>query len=113
MAAMGHHSPRQVSFKLMIYFKNKKAGRIWCKKLHRALRNLQEMCLYISGGPALVKTLQFDDMQYRALADYSAKARLRSLIGEHGDFQILRSLNESQTLDPDIRKLFANFNHSL
>ena len=49
-------------------------------------------------------------MQYRALADYSAKARLRSLIGEYGDFRILRSLNESQTLDPDIRTLFANFN---
>ena len=94
----------------MISFKNKKAGRIWCKKLRRALQNLQEMCLYISGGPELVKTLQFGCMQYRALADYSAKARLRSLIGEYGDFRILRSLNESQTLDPDIRTLFANFN---
>ena len=74
------------------------------------MRNLPEMCLYISGGPALVKTLQFGCMQYRALADYSAKSRLCSLIGEYGDFRILRSLNESQTLDPDIRTLFANFN---
>ena len=28
-------------------------------------------------------------MQYRALADYIAKARLRRLIGEYGDFRIL------------------------
>ena len=85
----------------MITFKNKKSGRIWYKNLRRALRNLKEMCLYISGGPALVKTLQFGFMQYRVLADYSAKARLRSLIGEYGDFRILHSINE--TLDPDIR----------
>ena len=67
----------------MISFKNKKSlADLWCKKLRRALRNLQEMCLCISGDPALVKTLRFGCMQYRALADYSAKARLRSLIGE-------------------------------
>ena len=47
----------------MIFFKDKKAGRIWCKKLRRALRNLQEMCLYIRGVPALVKTLRFGCMQ--------------------------------------------------
>ena len=35
-----------------------------------------------SKKPAFLKTLRFGCMQYRALADYSAKARLRSLIGE-------------------------------
>ena len=47
----------------MITFKNKKAGRIWCKNLRRALRNLKEMCLYMSGGPALVKTLRLHAIQ--------------------------------------------------
>ena len=35
----------------------------------------------------------------RTLRDYGAKARLRSLIGEYGDFQILRSLNENPNQD--------------
>ena len=42
----------------MTSFKNKKDGGSGVK-LCRALRNLKEMCLYISGGPALVKTLWF------------------------------------------------------
>ena len=62
----------------MISFKNKKAGRlrIWWKRLPKASclvheRNLQEMCLYISGGAALVRTLRCGCMKYIALAEPS------------------------------------------
>ena len=55
----------------MISFKNKKAGRVWLKKLPRSLRNLQEMCLYISGCTALAETLRFGCMHYRQKRGYA------------------------------------------
>ena len=50
--------------------------RIWCNKLPNEPclvheRNLQEMCLYISGDAAFVKTLRYGCMKYRALEEPS------------------------------------------
>ena len=84
----------------MISFKNKKDGRFGSGE-----RNCRKRRALFIGGAALVKTLRCGCMKYRALADndYGAKVRLRSLIGEYGDFQIVRT----QTVDRDIRTLFA------
>ena len=62
----------------------------------------------------MVKTLRCGCMKIQSVSrtlrdyDYGAKVRLRSLIGEYGEFGILRSLNKkSQTVDRDIRTLFV------
>ena len=64
------------------------------------------MCLYISGGAALVNTLRCGCHEIQSVSrtlrdyDYGVKVRLRSLIAEYGDFRIFRSLNKkSQTVD--------------
>ena len=95
----------QVNFagiKFMISFKNKKAG---VKKIASFLAKSSRNVFIHKWLSCLGQNVTI------WLYAIQTKARLRSLIGELGDFRILRSLNENpQTLDPDIRTLFANFN---
>ena len=62
-------------------------------------KSSRNVFLYISGGAALVKTLLYGYMKYRALEEPSeitgVKAMLHSLIEEYRDFRILCILNEN------------------